>query len=578
MFAALLDQEQGGHWNIHPSEYSHVTRRYLPDSNVLETTFFGTSGTLVLTDFMPVSFGLLYPLSMIPSHELIRRAECTAGDLELEVSFVPRLGYGRSPLSLRDGTLGIHSSSGNGAYWLRSNCPLHLKENSAEGRVRMTAGTKYNFSFSYSHDAPAVLPPVDETIQERMRESVAWWQNWARRVQYEGEFRDPVVRSALALKLLTYVPSGAIIAAPTTSLPEQTGGTLNWDYRFCWLRDASLTIRALLGLGFWEEATDFLNWMLHATRLTQPELRVLYTVFGQTPPPERELTNLSGYRESRPVRIGNAARDQLQLDVYGEVVDAAAQYVFHGGTLDHDMQKALVGFGNYVCKHWDEPDEGIWEPRTAPQPHTHSRLLCWTALDRLISLQKQGAVRGLALDKYTANAELIRKQIGELGWNQSLGSYVSVLNGNALDASLLLLSWYGFESASSPRMQSTYRAVCRELGTATGLLYRYRTPHPEGTFALCSFWGIEFLALGGGTLQAAKQAFAQLARYANDLGLYAEEIEPASGYPLGNFPQAFTHVGLISAALSIAEREKGEQQLPHRTETATEHESAKVTA
>jgi GH15 family glucan-1,4-alpha-glucosidase len=282
---------------------------------------------------------------------------------------------------------------------------------------------------------------------------------------------------------------------------------------------------------------------------------------------------LRGYKNSVPVRIGNAARNQLQLDVYGEVIDAASQYVFHGGTLDRVMQRALVGFGDYVIKHWNEPDEGIWEPRTGRQHHTHSRLLCWTALDRLISLAEQSKLHGANLDEYRRNRDRIQQEIMTRGWNERLQSYVSILDGEDLDSSLLLLSWYGFEKADSPRMQSTYRAVRKALGTTDGLLYRYCAQPQEGTFAICSFWEAEYLALGGGTSQECRQLLASLFKYRNDLGLYGEEIDAKTGEALGNFPQAFTHIGLIGAALSLDQRQKGEQQLAHRPECATESES-----
>jgi len=248
----------------------------------------------------------------------------------------------------------------------------------------MRAGESAAFSLSYTENAPAVLPPLDQ-VPHRIETCVGWWTRWVSQMRYDGEFKEEVIRSALALKLMTFAPSGAIIAAPTTSLPEKIGGGLNWDYRYCWLRDASMTIRAMIELGYWQEASAFLDWMLHATRLTQPELHILYTVFGNRAPREWK-SGLRGYRGSSPVRIGNAARDQLQLDVYGEVIDAAAQYAFHGGNLDLAMQKALAGFGDYVLGHWQLPDEGIWEPRTGRTHHTHSRLLCWTSLDRLLTL------------------------------------------------------------------------------------------------------------------------------------------------------------------------------------------------
>lgn len=577
IFAALLDRELGGHWRISPVAPSTIKRRYAPDSNVLETHFSTPSGSAVLTDMMTSGSNRFHLKEMLPDHEIIRRITGVDGDVELEIEFLPRADYGKSAVQIREaGKLGLRFAVDGGVYWLRSSVPLAIndQQTGANARVVLHAGESLHFSFSYSEEAPAVLPPLDK-LDARIDRSINAWQEWGRRANYDGEYRDAVVRSALALKLLSYSPSGAIIAAPTTSLPERIGDGLNWDYRYCWLRDASFTIRALLELGYWDEAEDFLDWMLQATRLTQPELRILYTLYGHIAPVERELDHLSGYKGSRPVRIGNAARNQLQLDVYGEVIDAAAQFAFHGGHLDSDMQKALIGLGNYVVKNWDQPDEGIWEPRFGRQNHTHSRLLCWTAMDRLARLSEPGMVRGAPVERYKQHSDAIRKQIEERAWNDRLQSYVSVLDSDYLDSSLLLLSWYGFEEAKSPRMQATYKAIRQNLGTTNGLLYRYRRENPEGTFAMCSFWEAEYLALGGGSLSEAHALFTHLLKYGNDLGLYGEEIDPDSGAMLGNFPQAFTHVGLIGAALSIDQREKGEQQLAHRPPAATEQATTK---
>lgn len=570
IFAALLDPERGGHWRISLVSAAEIRRHYLGETNVLQTSFTGENGILQLTDLMPMESTYDINAKLIPDHEVIRRLECIQGEVEVEFDFAPKPNYGLAVASLREiGKLGVRLECGKGVYWLRSSVPLEVTDGRAQARFKMSAGQVLNFSFSYSEEAPAVLPPLTEEIARRMRNTAEWWEQWAKTASYDGEYRAQVVRSALALKLLNHVPSGSIVAAATTSLPEKIGGSLNWDYRYCWLRDASFTIRALLELGYWEEASNFLGWMLHATRLTQPRLRILYTVFGESAPHERTLDELRGYCDSKPVRIGNAARDQLQLDVYGEVIDAATQFAFHGGYLDKEMQKALIGFGNYVVQHWSEPDEGIWEPRSGRQHHTHSRLLCWTALDRLIALQEKQALSKAPLEQYKKAAEEIRKEIRERAWNPQMQSYVSVLDGDSLDASLLLLSWYGFEKPDSERMRSTYRVLRERLGTTNGLIYRYDVNFSEGTFAICSFWEAEFLALGGGSLREAKALFERLLTYSNDLGLYGEEIDPNTGAILGNFPQAFTHVGLIGAALSILQRENGEQQLAHRPEKAT---------
>jgi GH15 family glucan-1,4-alpha-glucosidase len=570
IFCALLDREKGGSWRISPAEPAKILRRYLPDSNVLETTFQTKNGSAVLTDLMPIAPELARQELLFPDHEILRRVECTNGEIQLDVEFLPRADYGLRAVAIHIvGKLGLRMECHGGVYWLRSSVPMELHDGGAYARINLRAGDAVQFSLSYEEEGPAVLPPLDRvTVRERIESATKWWQDWARQADYDGAYRNEVVRSALTLKLMSFAPSGAIVAAPTTSLPERIGAELNWDYRYCWLRDASLTIRALLELGYWDEAGGFLDWLLHATRITQPELLVFYTVYGDYPSDERTLDHLSGYSNSRPVRIGNAARDQLQMDVYGEVIDAASQYAFHGGNLDREMQKVLLGFGNYVAKHWHLPDEGIWEPRKEPAHHTHSRLLCWTALDRLITLHKQGRLRGAPVEEYRRVEEFIRRQIREHSWNAQMQSYVSTLDGNELDASLLLLSWYGFEKAGSQYMAGTYRKILEQLGTTNGLLYRYQTNPPEGTFAICSFWEAEYLAIGGGSLSQAHCLFRRLLTYANDLGLYGEEIDAKTGAALGNFPQAFTHVGLIGAALSIRQREKGEQQLGHRSESS----------
>jgi GH15 family glucan-1,4-alpha-glucosidase len=560
IFAAILDQnrDKGGYWSVAPLTRCEVQRRYLPDSNVLETEFLCASGRAILTDLMPVASEEFKRENMIPDHELLRRLVCTDGELEVEINFRPRNCYGKAAVEIHDlGACGLRMDIGRGAYWLRSTVPLKIADERAHARVVIKRGEELQLSLSYSEESPTVLPALGERARAATNRSTRWWQQWAARAKYEGPYRDAVVRSALALKLLAYAPSGAVVAATTTSLPERIGDSLNWDYRYCWLRDASLTIRALLGLGYMEEAEGFMTWLLHATRLTQPELHILYTVFGQIGPREQELNHLSGYRNSRPVRIGNDARHQLQLDVYGEVVDAAAQYAQHLDKFDRSTQKVLIGLGKYVAQNWEQPDEGIWEPRSGRRNNTHSRLLCWTALDRLLALDEKQKVCGVPRPWFKRERERIRQQICHRAWNSTLQSYVSTLDGDQLDATLLRIPWYGFEEASSQRMLSTYKKICAHLGAGRGLLYRYERQQVEGAFGVCGFWGVEHLVLGGGTLEHAHEAFQQLLVFANDLGLYAEETEPSSGDALGNFQQAFTHVGLISAALTLEEKERG---------------------
>jgi GH15 family glucan-1,4-alpha-glucosidase len=559
IFAAILDQQHGGFWSIAPTGSFKAKQQYVEDTNVLETHFRSHDGYLLLKDLMPVASERFKRSVLLPDHELARELRCIEGESEIEVNFCPRAGYGRDAVLIREsGALGLRVEVGRGAYWLRSSVPLTIRNNGGHAVIKMKRGDLAQFVLTYTERAPSVLPALGDPLSARIDCSVRWWQQWARLCSYDGPYRESVIRSALVLKLLSYAPSGAIIAAATTSLPERIGGSLNWDYRYCWLRDASLTIRAMLGLSYTAEAADFLTWLLHATALTQPKLRVLCSLYGEMAPHEREIPFLCGYRDSRPVRIGNSARSQLQLDVYGEVIDAAAQYARSGASFDKTTQDVLVGFGKYVARNWDRPDEGIWEPRSGRKNHTNSRLMCWTALDRLLEMHTKGRISSMPKDLFEKERQSIREQIEQRAWNSKIQSYTKTLDGTEVDASLLRIPWYGFEKANSDRMRSTYSRVCEDLGAGDGLLYRYKRNPPEGAFGICGFWGAEYLAIGGASLQQAHALFGELLGYQNELGLFAEEIDPPTGDALGNFPQAFTHVGLISAALSIKERERGE--------------------
>ena len=560
IFGAILD-DGAGSWRIAPVLPFSTERRYIEGTNVLETRFATERGSVVLTDLMPVASEEAKHRMIVPEHELLRVIECDQGEVELEMTYAPRPDYGRAAVRMRRaGALGLRVETKQGLLVLRTDMPLSIgSDGTAHGRVRMQRGEAIHASLTFASQWPAVLPPLGVRSKEAIERSVAWWRAWLSQLTYDGPARAAVERSALALKLLIYAPSGAIVAAATTSLPERVGGDLNWDYRFCWLRDAAFTVRALFGLGFADEAEAFVSWLLHATRLTQPELRILYDVNGNEPGDERVLAHLDGHRGSKPVRVGNAAADQLQLDVYGEVIEAVVQFVRHGHVLDRETQQLLCAFGEYVCRNWQRADEGIWEPRSGKGHNTHSRLLCWTALRCLIDLHASGHLHGSPVAKFTENREAIRHEIETRAWNEALQSYVAELDGDRVDATLLLLPWYGFEDPLSERMRRTYRRIREQLGVGNGLLFRYLTADSpgEGAFGICSFWGAEYLALGGGTAEEAKQLFEVMCGYATDVGLFAEEIDPTTGCALGNTPQAFTHIGLINAALSLTARLAG---------------------
>jgi GH15 family glucan-1,4-alpha-glucosidase len=563
IFAAVLDAENGGRFFLRPIGEFRTERRYLANTNVLETVFRTPTGACVLRDLMSISSEEDKRAHLTPEHEVLRELEGLEGEVEIEILYDPRPDYGRvRPLLEQWGPLGLRCEGNGTSLTLRSELPLELTDGdrSARGFVRIRSGEQSYLSLTYSMEAPAVIPLLGEAARGRIERTVGWWQEWANRCTYEGPYRDAVVRSALALKLMTYAPSGALVAAPTTSLPEALGGVRNWDYRYCWLRDASFTLRALFTLGYREEAEAYIGWLLHATRLTWPELQVLYSVFGEAKLPERELPHLEGYAGSRPVRIGNDAHGQLQLDVYGEVINGAARFLDRGGRVDRDTNRMLDGLGRTVCKRWREPDEGIWEGRSGRFHNTHSKVLCWVALDRLIEMHEGGNL-DVSVDLFRANRDEIQKKIEAHGYNERIGSYTRTFDGDEMDASLLTLPLYGYIEGTNPRMRSTCARIHEKLAL-DGLVYRYETgtddglPPGEGAFGICSFWAVECVARNG-NVRAAAHAFEQLLAYANDVGLFAEEIDPHTGAALGNFPQAFTHIGLINAALTLGEYHEG---------------------
>jgi GH15 family glucan-1,4-alpha-glucosidase len=553
IFAEILDRSGGGIFLIRPRGLFTATRSYLQGTPVLETIFETAQGCVRIVDLVPVIDGIG---SLQPMREILRLIEGLSGEVELEIRIDPRPNYGRTKphISYRR-QLGWHYSWSNESLAVRSGIEFERLGDALYAFVRIRAGEQIQVCLSYVKGDIGVLSPLGRAADERLSDTLQWWCGWITNCNYEGLYKEAVLRSALTLKLLSFSPSGAIVAAPTTSLPEALGGSRNWDYRYCWLRDAGMTMQAFIGLGFHEDGRSFLNWLLHATRLTWPELQVMYDVYGRTRLREQELGHFEGYGGSRPVRIGNAACRQQQLDVYGEVVFAADAYVNGGGTLEPVECRMLIGFGEVVCKKWREADHGIWEMRGAPRQFTFSKLMCWLTLDRLLALDEKAVLAlGALADKFRDERNAIAEAIEQRAFSLRANSYVSELDGTAVDASLLLMPCIGYKSADDPRVVATYERIWQRLGH-NGLLYRYEHDSDsfaerEASFGICSFWAAHHLACRGDVTEA-KRLFEHVLSFANDLGLFAEEIDPESGAALGNFPQAFTHVGLINAAVAI---------------------------
>ena len=419
------------------------------------------------------------------------------------------------------------------------------------GSIDLEAGESILFSLCAAYKEPLVLAGREDTGR-RLERTARFWRGWSARAQYEGPYREAVVRSALTLKLLTFAPSGAIVAAPTTSLPEWIRGSRNWDYRYTWLRDAAYTLQALIGLGYDEEARAFFWWLMHASRLNRPELAVLYALDGSPGRDECEIRALSGYRNSAPVRVGNAAVHQRQLDVYGAILDAIWLHVETHGRLEAETGRAVAKIADHVAEVWGQPDSGIWEVRSEPVHFIQSKAMCWAALDRAAKL----AARGLLPDRsshWRGQAEGIRRFIDEHGWDEERRSFVRARELRELDASLLTLLFIGYEDPRGERLSGTVEAVRRELAKGP-LVDRYDgvdgVPGQEGSFLTCSFWLVDALARSARVEEAA-ELMDELLRLSNDVGLYAEELDPTSGDFLGNFPQALVHLALVNAALAI---------------------------
>ncbi len=563
VFAAMLDRRRGGRFALRPSAPFRTERRYLEGTNVLETTFITGSGRARVFDLMPINGADGNGLE--PERELLRIAEGVEGEVEFEALYEARPDYGRAlPRLVRRGALGWVSQHRGEVFLLGAELEMRPTAGGAglRGTAVLRAGDRRRLSLSHATRDMLVVPPLGAAADGRLEATARWWRDWSARCRFEHRHRPAVLRSALALKLLTYGLSGAVVAAATTSLPEAVGGRRNWDYRFCWLRDAATTLRAFFDLGFDAEGRAYLEWLLHSTRLTRPRLMVLYDVHGRKPQRMEELDHLEGYRGSKPVRVGNDATEQLQLDVYASAAAAAEAYVERGGKLDRDQRRLLIGFGRILCRSWREPDSGLWEIPGRRRHYVHSKLMCWSALDTLLRLHGAGhldawGVRAPA-GLFRRERDAVRTEIEARGFDPALGSYVGAFGEGWMDASLLVMARLGYRGPLDPRVVGTADRIWGELGR-NGLLLRYRPevdglPSREGAFGICAFWAVELLALQGRAAEAAA-LFDRALLLANDVGLLAEEFDPGTGEALGNVPQAFTHAGLISAALALARAE-----------------------
>jgi alpha,alpha-trehalase len=557
-FSRLLDWANGGYFRIAPTGSYTVTRRYLPATNVLETRFVTPSGALTVVDCLAVRRGAAAgdAAQTRSHHQLLRLVRCEVGQVEVAVEFAPRFDYGLTTprLELLGDDLGV-VYGGADALVLQSELPLTQTEVcGCGGTARLHAGDQAFLALTYQlpHQIQVHRLSRDE-VTARINRTVGFWRDWSARCTYYGAYREQVLRSALVLKGLTNAPTGAIVAAPTTSLPEAVGGVRNWDYRYSWLRDAAMNLYALFALGYTEEAHAFMGWLERTTAGRAEDLQPMYGVGGERLLPEIQLDTLDGYRGSRPVRVGNAAAGQFQLDVYGYLLDTAWLYHRHGGPITPTFWRLLSGAVDVVAHRWTEPDEGIWEVRGGPRHFVASKVMAWVAADRAIRLAR---TLGLPadLDRWAALWRAIRRRVEQAGVDPATGAFTQAFGSRALDASNLLLPLVRFLPPDDQRIRATVERTARELAPH-GLVHRYLgaddgLPDGEASFVICSFWLVDNLALAGQTEQA-RALFERLLSYANDVGLLAEEIDPASRQLLGNFPQAFSHVGLISAAINL---------------------------
>ena len=549
IFGRLLGPD-AGHWSLCPTAAFEVKRQYAPDSLVLRTVFTTAGGEVTVTDALGLELGARgHEIGLRSPHVLLRRVEGSAGAVEMATEFSPRMEYGLTVPNTVASPDGVVARGGPVRLALTGGVTLSPTRGCARGRFTVHAGEQVDFRavFTPSSEEPGTTDGADQATLE---DTTAGWQSWAQLHDgYEGRHRDAVRRSSLVLQGLTFQPTGAVVAAATTSLPEKIGAELNFDYRFAWLRDLSLTIRSLWIAACPDEANRLFEWIADAAgHLGDERVQIMYGVEGERNLAEHELVHLPGFRESRPVRVGNAAWDQEQLDVLGEVLDAAEQLRDQLGELSEPTRELLITLADRAAGTWREPDAGMWEARDQQRQYVSSKVMCWVALDRAIRLAPLLG-DGVHLDRWEEARERVREAVVTKGWSERAGAYTGAFGSDDLDASVLLLPLVRFLPADDERMWATIEAIERQLGDI-GLVRRW--PDDAMGFLICTYWLVECLALGGETSRA-EAWFYRATSYANDLGLLAEEADPDRKELLGNYPQAFSHVGLINAAWRLTE-------------------------
>ncbi|MCX4817276.1 glycoside hydrolase family 15 protein [Streptomyces sp. NBC_01239] len=554
VFAAILDAERGGSFELAASVPARTKQFYFPDTNVLITRFFTEEGVGEVQDFMPVTG----ESDESARHRLIRRVVCVRGSVPFRTRVAPRFDYGASPHTARMvGDVALFESADK-SLALTATVPLECDDVDVWADFKLDEGESEVFALDQVDGEVTSRPCARQEAEDEFAATVAYWRRWVSQSRYRGRWREMVHRSALTLKLLTYAPTGAIVAAPTTSLPEQLGGERNWDYRYVWIRDAAFCVYALLRLGFTGEAEAFMKFV---TRYISPgdgnpsgPLQIMYGIDGRTELTERELPHLEGHQKSAPVRVGNAAADQLQLDIYGALIDSIYLYDKWAQPISSAQWDDVCALVDWVCENWDQPDEGVWETRGGRKNFLYSRLMCWVAIERGIRLANR---RGLPADlpHWLKCRDTIYRRIMDRGWSVKRQAFVQYEGSDVLDAALLMMPLAKFIAPTDPKWLSTLDALTEEL-VSDSLVYRYNPQASpdglrgdEGTFSICSFWYVEAMVRAG-RVDEARLAFEKMLTYANHLGLYAEEIG-RTGEQQGNFPQAFTHLALISAAFNL---------------------------